>query len=189
MQKINLAMTSVNGWCVFLSLPTGSVKFSASIVKYGCLRVSLTQVDRGFKFVSLCFSAFGSSEKNDPCNELSLLELFHSFKICVMPLIGKTSLNTHHQYLNHKGQKRTRQLTRLFFPSMCGKIVWEQYSITPCSTLVYYLEENLALVTEGTMQQDCQTTYKLLKTNLAILQWGRRKEMVLNKMSGTICYP
>ena len=42
-------------------------------------------------------------------------------------------------------------------------------------TAVYYLEENLALVTEGAMQQNCQTTYKLLETNLAILQWGEEK--------------
>ena len=54
-------------------------------------------------------------------------------------------------------------------------------------TAVYYLKENLALVTEGAMQQNCQTTYKLLETNLAILQWGRRKEMVLNKMRGIKC--
>ena len=45
-----------------------------------------------------------------------------------------------------------------------------QYGTTPC-----YLKENLALVTEGAMQQNCQTTYKLLETNLAILQWGEEK--------------
>ena len=42
-------------------------------------------------------------------------------------------------------------------------------------TAVYYLKENLALVTEGAVQQNCQTTYKLLETNLAILQWGEEK--------------
>ena len=131
---------------------------------------------------SSLFIAFGSSEKNDPCNELPLLELFRSFKLRVMPLTGKTFLKTlHHQYLNHKGRKRNRLLTILFFPSMCGTGLISQYSITPCSItpcsiLVCYLKENLALVTEGAMQQNCQTTYKLLETNLAILQWGRRKE-------------
>ena len=36
----------------------------------------------------------------------------------------------------------------------------------------HYLEENFALVTEGAMQQYCQTTYKLLETDLAILHRG-----------------
>ena len=79
---------------------------------------------------------------------------------------------------------------------MCGKIVWEHHAVywyvtvhVVYHTAVYYLKENLALVTEGAMQQNCQTTYKLLETNLAILQWGEEKGVVLNKMSGTICYP
>ena len=48
-----------------------------------------------------------------------------------------------------------------------------QYSLSHSIT-VYYLEENFALVTEGAMQQNCQTTYKLLETDLAFLhQWEK----------------
>ena len=48
-------------------------------------------------------------------------------------------------------------------------------------TAAHYLEENLALVTEGAMQQYGQTTYKLLETDLAILQWGREEKKVTIK--------
>ena len=46
-------------------------------------------------FVNLCFLAFGSSEKDDPGNELSL-ELFRTFKLCV------TSHNTFLKTLCHQ---------------------------------------------------------------------------------------
>ena len=52
------ARTSVNGWSVFLSLKTGSVKF-----------LRLSNVD-------LRFLAFRSSEKDDPCNKPSLYSYF-----------------------------------------------------------------------------------------------------------------
>ena len=73
-------------------------------------------------FVNLCFLAFGSSKKDDPCNKPSLSSSFvvQRFKLCV------TSHNTFmktlcHQFLNLTEQKLDRQLTRLFFPSACEK--------------------------------------------------------------------
>ena len=61
----------MNGQCMFLSFKTGSVKFLSfqmSIrLSQGFLR--LTEASR---FVNLRFLAFGSSEKDDPCNEPSL---------------------------------------------------------------------------------------------------------------------
>ena len=61
----------MNGRCMFLSLKTGSVKFlgfQMSIrLSQGYLRLTEASC-----FVNLCFLAFGSSEEDDPCNELSL---------------------------------------------------------------------------------------------------------------------
>ena len=41
------------------------------------------EVDRGFKFNNLRFLAFGISKDHDPSNELSLIKLYLSFKVCV----------------------------------------------------------------------------------------------------------
>ena len=69
-------------------------------------------------FVNLRFLAFGSSEKDDPCNVS--LELFRSCKLCVTSHnIFLTMLR--HQFLNRTEQKLSRQLTRLF---CMRKIVW-----------------------------------------------------------------
>ena len=65
------ARTSVNGRCVFLSLKTSSVKF-LRLSNVDKIVSGLSEVDRGFTFVNLRFMAFGSSEKDDPCNEPSL---------------------------------------------------------------------------------------------------------------------
>ena len=51
------------------------------------------------------------------------LQLYRSFKLCVTSFLKKM---LHHQFLNRMEQKQNRLLTRLFSPSMCGKLVWEQ---------------------------------------------------------------
>ena len=68
------ASISVNGWYVFLSLKTGSIKFLSFQMPIRLSQgfLSLTEASC---FVNLCFVAFGSSEK-DPCNKLSLQSSF-----------------------------------------------------------------------------------------------------------------
>ena len=113
------ARTSVNGWRVFLSFPTSSVKFLSfkRQVRLSLNRVSLRLTEVS-SFVNLCFLAFGSSEKDSPCNKLYL----YSFIIVSSFVSHNTFLKTlRHQFLNRKEQKRNRPLTRLFFPSAYRK--------------------------------------------------------------------
>ena len=65
------ARTSVNRWYVFLSLKTSSVKF-LRLSNVDMIVSGLSEVDRGLMFCDLRFLAFGSSKKDDPCNEPSL---------------------------------------------------------------------------------------------------------------------
>ena len=112
------AKTSVNGRCVFLSLPIGSVKLLSfkcqlklSEGHWGCQRFQALWI-----FVSWRLEAW---RKIIPaCNELSLYSfiILSSFAWC----------HIIYQFLNHKKQIWNRPLTRLFFPSVCRKTLWER---------------------------------------------------------------
>ena len=82
-----------------------------------------SDVDRSFKLCESPFLGVRKLREGWSLQQAVSFEFFHSFKLTSRNAFLKT---LHHQFLNRREQKRNRPLTRLFFPSPCGKKAWER---------------------------------------------------------------